>query len=675
MSLTQTQLALIALAVIGIVVSILLVYIVRQEKKRKNRMGYIHKNRGSGRRNGLYWLYRFYVSVPGFNRYFDKFRTRIATLYPADQIEVNRKATETMAGASAGCIAAGIAMIALARSDVFFLVISLVTVYILFTDAVSRAIGSMETKLLRDFADFLTDVRSNYHNTGMVDDAIFLSLDNLPYAMALHASRIYEIVTSTRISEKVEEYTDAAPNRFFEMFAAVCATIQEYGDKKLENGESLFLKNLNYIKEEVYVEITRREKNAYAFRSLTVIAVVPVFCMKLIQMWAQSISDLSQFYKGSAGMVIVFAAFAATLLSCEMIANLRDGRAREVSEHPFLEKLAKAPFFEKPLTAAVNHNYTKAMRIGDENKITGDHISPQAFLLKRLLIGLALGLVTLFVMTSSVVRSRRQILNDYSEAFQDSIVADEASRENIRQLTKDYVIANRQINAYSENDIKAIQQDFENMGVSENLAVEMANEVSIRNDKYAHAYFRFWYLFIVAAAAVVGYYAPVWLLKYRISIMRMSMADEVAQFQTLALILMNVDGMTIDVILEWMERFAFVFRQSISECILNLSASENKALRKMKDSECYPPFLRFCDNLISIDNVGVRNAFDEVATEQENYKQQRNLNNEIEMQKKSSIGKFIAYLPAVIVVAAYLIFPFVKYAFEMMQNMTSALGA
>ena len=94
----------------------------------------------------------------------------------------------------------------------------------------------------------------------------------------------------------------------------------------------------------------------------------------------------------------------------------------------------------------------------------------------------------------------------------------------------------------------------------------------------------------------------------------------------------------------------------------------------MKEKESFPPFLRFCDNLMNIDEVGVAAAFDEVKTEQENYKQQRALNNEITMKRKSNIGKDISFIPIGITVAGYLIFPFVLMAFQMFQTFSEVFS-
>lgn len=666
--------AYIMLAICAITAAGGIIYIIIVRQRQKKQFGRLKVKKGSGRRNHIYWLFRLYTRIPFFRRYFMKFRSRLSMLYPADLIDINRKATQVMTRAAGLAFACMIALGILARTDVFYLLISVFTVYIIFTNSVSRSIDKMEISLLKQFADFLTDCRSNYHTVGMVDDAIFMTLDELPHEISLHINRIYEIVISTHVSEEVEKYTDIAPNRFLEMFAAVCATIQEYGDKKLENGESLFLKNINYIKEEVYVEITKREKNNFLFSGLVFTCIMPIFGMKLIAMWAKSITELSSFYDGPMGMIVMVVTFVATFVCYELISNLRDGRVEDEKEHPILERLAKMPVIRKFLTNMVNQNYSKTLRIGDDLKMVGNHISPQAYLLERLMLGSILAVAATVVILFAHVGTYISLMNDFENTYEDSIVPDEDYRQLMKEISKEYLRSHRRIRAFSREDRDAMAKELmEAEGMNEQLASEVAKEVADRSEKYAKNYFKWWYILIIVLSGLAGYFAPIALLKYQLSIMRMSMEDEVAQYQTLALILMNVDGMTLDVILEWMERFAFCFKQSISECILNLESSEEQALRKMKDMETFPPFLRFVDNLINIDDVGVANAFDEIKTEQENYKQQRALNNEITMTKKSNIGKDISFIPMGICVAGYLIFPFVSYAFTMLQSMGNAM--
>lgn len=665
--------AIVVISCFALAAALIIYLIIRMTKDKKDVFS-VKGKKVRNTKNRLYFLYRIYTGVPFLNRYFQKYRTRVETLYPAGQIEVNRRTTAMMAKHSMFAILCMVILAILARTDIFYMLVSLFTVYIIFTNSVSRGIDKMEIDLLKQFSDFLTSVRSNYRSAKMVEDAIFMTLDELPYEIGLHANRVYEIVTSTDMEKEAEEYTDAAPNRFLEMFASTCATVAEYGDRELETGESMFLTNLNFIKQETYVEITKRERSNYLYSGTVFWTVFPIFTIKLIAMWSGTVTDLSSFYGGTAGLVVMSLIFISAFVVYELILNMRDGRQDNMKEHPMLERLSKLPILRKYLTKAVEVNYTKALRIDDDLKMVGDHISAQAFLLQRLLLGLALGMTTFALVITAHIGNKNEILHDFSTSFEDSVVPDEEYRDKMRQFSEDYLEDTKQFREMGAADRAELSRRIQaEQGMSDVLADEVAQEVLDRNNRYAHSYFKFWYILLIALAATGGYYIPIAFLKYRMSIMKMSMEDEVAQFQSLALILMNVEGMTIEVFLEWMERFAFCFRQSITECITNLQLDEEAALKRMRDQESYPAFKRFCDNLLAIDEVGMVNAFDEVKTEQEYYKQQRALNNEIMLTRKSNLAGYLAWIPMIITIGGYLLYPFIAYAYKMLTSFRSVL--
>ena len=157
-------------ALAAILIAYLVYRMVRDKKDSFTRAGKKVKNS----KNRLYFLYRIYTRVPFLNRYFQKYRTRVETLYPAGQIEVNRRTTAMMAKHSMLAVVCMIVLAFLARADVFYMLVSVFTVYIIFTNSVSRGIDKMEIDLLKQFSDFLTSVRSNYRSAKMVDDAIFV---------------------------------------------------------------------------------------------------------------------------------------------------------------------------------------------------------------------------------------------------------------------------------------------------------------------------------------------------------------------------------------------------------------------------------------------------------------------------------------------------------------------
>lgn len=656
---------IIAIAVLLVLSAVFLIYWKIQSKHHD-----LIRIRRRYKRDYLFYVTRVLRKIPGIRKYYGKFQNRLSMLYPSDEHDLSHMSTVMMLQSILVAVAAIVVITLLSAGDVFFILLGILTVYVIFTNSINSKLNKLEIKILEQFADFITTCRGNYHTVGMVDEAIYMCLEDLPHEVYLHISKIYEIITDVHIEDRVEEYTDIAPNRFLKIFTSVCATIQEYGDKKLENGESLFLKNLEYIKEEVYIELNKIRNNEYRFSSFTAIAVSPVFFLKIIEKWVMSIQDLSSFYKGPAGFASMIIIFVTTFVCYELILTLKEGRNKTETDHKLLEKLAKIPVLNGFLTKIVNHWYSKSLRISNSLRMAGNHISAQAYLLQRILLGTILALFAFVMTVAGTFIGRYNLLHDFTTVFTESVVPDEEYRQAMQEAGETYMVRHRGTYGDSEEDVEALTEEISREGeLRYDLAKEVAEAVIQRGYEYKNAFYAWYNIIIILIAFFAGYYIPLAYLKYQMTIMRWSMEDEVSQFRSIALILMNVDGMTLDAILEWMERFAFCFKDSISECIMNLEHSASEAISKMRNSESFPPFLRFCDNLLNIDDVGVAAAFDEVVTEQENYKEQRKLNNEVVVTRRSNLGQIIAFVPTGACLVGYLIWPITLMAYKMYQTM------
>ena len=95
----------------------------------------------------------------------------------------------------------------------------------------------------------------------------------------------------------------------------------------------------------------------------------------------------------------------------------------------------------------------------------------------------------------------------------------------------------------------------------------------------------------------------------------------------------------------------------------------------MKEDESFPSFRRFVDNLLSIDNVGIVSAFDELESEKEFYKKKREQDNLEVVSSKASMGRVLSYIPVLTTFMAYLILPFGMMAWSMMDIMNEALNS
>lgn len=166
-------------------------------------------------------------------------------------------------------------------------------------------------------------------------------------------------------------------------------------------------------------------------------------------------------------------------------------------------------------------------------------------------------------------------------------------------------------------------------------------------------------LLIAIAAGIIAYHFPYWMALSRKKIAQMNMEDEIIQYQSIIIMLMNMKRISVYTILEFMESFAILYKDSIQECINNYNAGDIQALEVLREREPFEPFQRVVDSLIICDKIGTELAFDEVNSDRSYYQEKRRQENDMNLGVKAALGKLIAFVPIVLTIGLYLIVPFV----------------
>ena len=170
-----------------------------------------------------------------------------------------------------------------------------------------------------------------------------------------------------------------------------------------------------------------------------------------------------------------------------------------------------------------------------------------------------------------------------------------------------------------------------------------------------------WFEFLIAMVlGIIAYNSPIWLLKFQAKMREMEMEDEVMQFNTIILMLMKIERVNVEIILEWLERYANIFKEPISKCVNNYESGAWEALEQLKEDVTYQPLIRIVESLqAAVEKIPIADAFDELDTERDYYQEKRKESNERLIAKKGKIGKAIGFAPMVILFVGYLIVPLV----------------
>ena len=172
----------------------------------------------------------------------------------------------------------------------------------------------------------------------------------------------------------------------------------------------------------------------------------------------------------------------------------------------------------------------------------------------------------------------------------------------------------------------------------------------------------------------IAFYGPEMLLKFQFKMRELEMENEVMQFHTLILMLMKIERINVEMMLEWIERYSNIFREAVSKCVNNFESGGYEALEQLKQDVTFPKFVRIVESLqAAVDQIPIKNAFEELETERAYYQEKRKESNERLIAKKARIGKAIGFAPMVLLFVGYLIIPMVGIGIVSMGEALSTM--
>ena len=204
----------------------------------------------------------------------------------------------------------------------------------------------------------------------------------------------------------------------------------------------------------------------------------------------------------------------------------------------------------------------------------------------------------------------------------------------------------------------------------ENATKRIFEKIQVVNSEYLQ-----WFEVLLAFVfGIIGYMAPIWILMFQVKMRQIEMEDEIMQFQTIILMLMRIERVNVEIILEWLERYANIFKAPITKCLNNYEAGAWEALEEMKNEVSYPQLIRIIESMqAAVEKIPIADAFDELDSERDYYQEKRKESNERLIKRKGMIGKTIGFAPMVCLFVGYLIIPLVFIGLTSMSDTFSAM--
>ena len=630
-------------------------------------------------------LYITFIKIPFIKRYLYKLRRRLEILNIDDEYATRRDSARILFNAILILIPIVFATVMITKNNVLLMSILLIFELFIVDSMIDGMVDKVDNKLLKEQIDFFAEIRHAYHEFNMVEEAIYqVSLDD-EKSVSRQGEKIYEILISDDPETELEKYYDIAPNSYLKEFAGISYLTKEFGDRKDKDGSSLFLKNVDNITQEMQIEILKRDKLNYVFQSLSIISILPVLLLEPLKNWCVSnFSFTGEFYNGKLGLFAQVIIVLITVVSYVLTRKLKDngGVQADISqrEHPWQDKVYNIPVLKKVIDAFIPKKGTKDYRKMQQLlKDSASKAKMEWVYVNRITLAIVT-FVTAIIFTAQLHRIAINYV--YTEPTTRTTVLgtlSEKDQKKAKELTEqDNFFINKfrgKLNTTEEEIQKAMikskyyTEKDENLATDSKRILKKLNVVNSENMK--------WFEELIAiAVAVMAYNAPIWLMIFQKKMRQLEMENEVMQFQTIILMLMKIERISVEMILEWLERYSNIFKEPISKCVNNYEAGAWEALEELKQSVSNHDMVRIVESLQSaVEKIPIREAFDELDADRDYHQEKRKDTNNQLVSRKGLIGKGVGFAPMICLFVGYLIIPLVVIGLTSMTSTFNQLNA
>jgi hypothetical protein len=651
-----------------------LIIVGRFENASRN---YIRLNtRSTSGRNGFGSEHEALYGKPVVGRYFKWVRAQLFLGGASATGNLETRAVLLGLGTILVSVATFLVLVRLYRADLWTMLLFGICCIYLNGMLIRSFAGSSDTKLLTAMLDYIGDIKHFYHATAMVDEAIKQANLRASGEMLNQGTRIYNILIGANPEYALKEYYETCMNKFLKIVAGFSYLVQDFGDKKVE-GVSLYIKNLNYISEEIQIEIIKKNQLAYWLRGLNIIVLFPLLLPPVIEVWMKSgFPIVSAFYNSSTGFYLRCAIFLTVIVCYIFIVQIQktEQKGRTQNKRTWDYYLNRIGIIRSIVNIfAPRPNTVKYRKIKAFLENAGSSMTMEGLYLRRLIYGISAFVILLAVFSSGHRVNVEKIMADTAYGISNPNFFRMMGRLNEEDILQDQKILELDASvikkmegmdlAKSEDMLAAVKAELITIKYDGEDLDLTAQRIYLKISDSRKETVQAWEVLAALIATGIASWFPMLLLAFQASLRKVDMEDEVFQFHTIIILLMHHDNVDVRVVLEWMKEFSTIFRAPIELCLTNFQ-NQNLALERLKEEVRFKPLEKIIDNLqMANEDISLMAAFDALELEREFYKENRKESNKQQVNKKIEFGQLIGFIPIYAVLLLYMALPIIATSF------------
>lgn len=626
-----------------------------------------------------------FMKVPILRKQIERIKLRLATINPYDELTL-RKETMRITLRTLALLLLGVIAFAIMSRSLMGTVFAIMGAILLNSMLITIFVKRVEDRLLVQFTDSLEEMRHEYQDSKTIDDSMYRAAQASPHDIKLQLEKIHKMLTDKNPKKALESFYSVAPNRYLKIFAGISHLVMEHGDRTISKG-SMYLNALNKLVRDIRDDLMRRRRLSYRLNNLTIIALLPIFLSFPIVMWAETFFPvMKSFYEGKFGYIIRLLLYATSIicyLLVRKVGELEDARYVASPARKNWEKTVYGWLWVKVLIDRIvpGMRTTKRYRMSRLLKDSNSPLTIEWFYIQRIAVSLACFVIVVVLSIFLHWNAAHHIIHD--PTLEQTTLVGTMTPKEIEQAQQRTDLDNQVINSLKGVDEpnrnvikeKVIEVVSSTTKMDSSQINAMINRIQSKMLRLDNEYFKWWELLLAIGFAVVGFFIPYWILIFQKRMRILEMQNEVDHFHTLISILSEFERSSSETILEWMERYAIIFKPALQKCINNYDRGAENALNQLKEDAPFSSFSKIVKRLIrSVEKISVREAFDDLEMQQEYHREQKIERMNRLINKKVFLGKLFGWTPVGILIGLFLVFPMLYVSLLNMTDLITRLN-
>ncbi len=656
----------------GSLALILLTVQIVAAKKRRLKQAAIPKRHEFGR--FVYALNGVLSRTPVISKYLKSIKSRVAIAHAVDESVVVYQATKIL------LLALTLTAIVLALLVAFInrwyaWLMALLILYFILEAIVDYFVNRLKLNLLEQTVIFIDYLRITYFETTMIDDAFMLAIDKLEFgkadAIRLQAELIREVVTAPDGELALQRYYQMAPNAYLKLLAGLSFIVAEHGDSTDRDGSS-FIKSLTHLSAEIKDEIIKRNRLLIGLKSMNVIALAPLLAMEPLKHWAShSFYLLDTFYRGALGFAVEIGLLL--IISCSFILlrklqDYGDFDERKLADYrleKYLENRLKR-YLDAVMPSRKSAQYQRVearqRRAHVFSKIEYHYIRKTLFALFALLVAIS-------VLMTAIWITRAEIYS--SPTLPEGFLAGELTGKPLQSALRVTAFDSELLRIGQEKWTKSALDSYlnNNHALKGELRRQTVARILDKQERLKSVQLSFLHIIVLYLSAVIGWLIPDLYLELQASVLKSEVEVEIARFQLLVMVLMNIEHLTVDQVLEWFEKFSRLFKIPLQRALMEYDCGAIAALEELRSASDKSDYITLINHLISaVEVLTIKEAFSEFESEKLYYQDKRRLIGDNVVKKKIYLGQVIGFIPLYALIILYFMFPLIYVSMAEMRH-------